>query len=230
MGACQSVDRSAPSISPAYNLPASDTRQTNTDPFGQLVDQYEAPIRLDWQQPERVLAMVEPLPGKKVADIGAGTGFFSFRLLEAGASVIAIDIDPRFLQFIEQRRDEGPDSLANKLEVRLAKPNAPPLVKEEVDGVLVVNTYNFIQNRIEYFTAVREGMKRNAWLLIVEYKPGPLPVGPAEEEKIASSLIIQELKSAGFSEVTIETKVLPYQNIYLARGYQQSTDTITSIF
>ncbi|MEL6538079.1 MAG: class I SAM-dependent methyltransferase [Bacteroidota bacterium] len=216
LGACQTTERTAPPISPAYNLPVPDSRQTNTDPFGQLVDQYEAPIRLDWQQPEKVLAMLGPLNGKTVADIGAGTGFFSFRLVEAGASVIAIDIDPRFLRFIEQRRDEGPASLAQQLEVRLAKPQDPLLQEEEVDGVLVVNTYSFIQNRVEYFKAVKQGMKKDGWLMVVEYKPGYQPVGPAEEEKPDPTQIVSELEAAGFSEIQVDTQLLPYQNMYWA--------------
>ena len=62
--------------------------------------------------------------------------------------VIAIDIEQRFLNYIEDRKTEMYDkNLAAKIETRLTKPNDPMLVAEEVDIILVVNTISFIDNR-----------------------------------------------------------------------------------
>lgn len=222
-----SRESQAPPISPAYNLPANENTP-NPVAFGQLVDRYEAPTRMEWQQPDRIIARMGPLAGRRIADIGAGTGFFSFRLARAGAEVIAIDIDPRFLQFIEQRRQEWPDSIAQRLTLRPADPELPPLSAQEVDGVLLVNTYAYLPNRPRYFKYVHDALQPDGWLLVVDYKAGPQPVGPDAADKLPTSTIIAELEASGFHHMRVEDQVLPYQNLIWA--FPTETDTLVSTY
>ena len=68
------------------------------------VARFEDPARETWQRPDAVIAALGPLEGKTVADLGAGTGYFSVRLAQAGARVLAVDVDPRFLDYIARRK------------------------------------------------------------------------------------------------------------------------------
>ncbi len=65
--------------------------------FDTLVKHFENPARAEWQKPEWVIEQLGDLTGKTVADIGAGTGYFAFRIARKAKKVIAIDIDERFL-------------------------------------------------------------------------------------------------------------------------------------
>ena len=217
LAACQGHEQRAPQMSPAYNIPSPDNGNSD-EVFGQLVDRYEAPGRYDWQQPATVLGQLGSIGGRKVADIGAGTGYFTFRLAEAGASVIAIDIDPRFLQYINQRKENLPDSIRYEIETRLASAERAPLKSGEVDRVLVVNTFLFIENRPTYFQHVRQALAPGGMLLVVEYKSGALPVGPGPEVKVPPAQAILELEQAGFTRITLDEQSLPYQ--YILRAEQ----------
>src|SRR5690606_25963163 len=71
-------------------------------------DYYTAQSRVIWQKPDLVLSLLGNLKGKTVADIGAGTGFFAFRIANQGARVIAIDIDPRAIAWIDEEKTRYP--------------------------------------------------------------------------------------------------------------------------
>ena len=73
----------------------SANKHMNESEFEELVERFEHRDRNQWQQPDKVLTSLGELNGKTIVDIGAGTGYFAFRLLEKGAKVIAVDIDER---------------------------------------------------------------------------------------------------------------------------------------
>ena len=75
--------------------------------FDQLAARFEDPARAEWQKPEKTIASLGPLDGKTVADIGAGTGYFSFPISKQAAKVIAIDIDKRFLDYIDAEKTDA---------------------------------------------------------------------------------------------------------------------------
>src|SRR5210317_1799261 len=144
--------------------------------FDALVNRFEDPNRVNWQNPEMVFSKMGDLTGKKVADIGTGSGYFAFRLIRKGAYVIGIDIEPKFLDYIEARKSEITGELKNMLTTRLAKEDDPLLEKDEVDVVLIVNTYFFLSNRSVYLKKIREGLAPGGKLIVVDYKAGNLPV------------------------------------------------------
>jgi len=100
-----------------------------------------------WQKPEMVISMLGDLNGKTVADIGAGSGYFAFRLTPKAEKVIGIDIDPGFISFLDSMKVRLPESYRNRFESRLAKPDDPMLGPGEADAVIIVNTYAYIDNR-----------------------------------------------------------------------------------
>ena len=75
----------------------------NSTSFKDLVKRFESKERDEYQQPEKVLGYIGDVSGKKILDIGAGTGYFSFKLAAKGADVIAGDVDDRFQKFIQEK-------------------------------------------------------------------------------------------------------------------------------
>lgn len=173
--------------------------------------------RENWQKPHIVISRLGDLSDKVVADIGAGTGYFSMRLARKAQKVIAVDINQGSLDYINRRLSRTRASEMLNIETRLTEPDEPSLSVGEADLVLLVNTYSFIENRVDYFAKVREGLSPAGRLVVVDFKAEPMPVGPPVEEKLSLSLVKMELDSAGFDVVTIDSASLDYQFIFTAQ-------------
>ncbi|PWL29757.1 methyltransferase domain-containing protein [uncultured Roseivirga sp.] len=171
--------------------------------------------RTDWQNPEIVLKAFGDLTNKTIADIGAGAGYFSFKLARQAGKVIALDIDPNALEYINEQK-EIVGNWAENIETRLTPPDVPNLLLNEADAVLVVNTFSFIPQPENYFNRLREGMKPNGELLVVDFKKGKIPVGPSDDRKMEASEIRSILRRAGFRRISIDQKSLEYQYIIKA--------------
>ena len=179
-----------------------------------LIKRFESPERDEYQQPEKVLEYLGDIENQKVIDIGAGSGYFSVKLAEKGAKVIAADVDDEFQGFIKKRIQEN--NLSN-IETRKIPYDSPGLIEQEVDKVLIVNTYHHIENRTEYFEKVRQGIKPNGELIIIDFFKVETPVGPPVNHKISIDKVIDELKDSGYTSFTINADLLPYQYIIKAK-------------
>ena len=180
----------------------------------QLIKRFESPERDAYQKPEKVLTYLGDISGKLIMDIGAGTGYFSVKLAEKGAKVIAADVNDDFQQFLKKRIKEN--KLQN-IELRKIPYQSPKLKDKEVDMVLVVNTYHHIENRTDYFKKVKKGINEKGELIIIDFFKKETPVGPPSHHKIALDVVIAELKKAGFTQFEKEVKLLPYQFIIRAK-------------
>ena len=187
----------------------------NKTDFDELVQRFESEERTEYQQPNLVLDKLGPFEGKKVMEIGSGTGYFSFRLAERGAKVIAADVDERFQTFIQEKRDSMGIS-EEDVSLRLVPFDDPKLDSAEVDMVLVVNTYHHIEDRSEYFAKVLKGLKPSGKLVIIDFKKKKMPVGPPIQMKLSPSQVERELEAAGFGQVESDSKLLKYQYITTA--------------
>ncbi|MGE5212824.1 MAG: class I SAM-dependent methyltransferase [Nitrospirota bacterium] len=183
--------------------------------FDQLVAHFEDPARAHWQKPDLVIANVGPLEGKTVADIGAGSGYFSFPIATKAAKVIAIDIDQRFLDYIEQKKQT--QKIGANIETRLTSPDSPGLKPGEADVVLIVDTFHHIDNRVEYLNKLRNDLRKGGELLIVDFKKESTPQGPPVELRLAPNEVKSELKAAGFAVISARTDLLPYQYVIKAQ-------------
>jgi predicted methyltransferase len=153
---------------------------------------YEGFARDRWQQPDRVVADLGLAPGARVADLGAGGGYFTFRLAEAvgpAGIVYAVDLDPGMVDYLaREARQRG---LANIQAVQAAADD--PRLPERVDLVFTSNTYHHLENRAAYFAAVRErDLRPGGRVVIVEYRPS------ATSHSTARETIEQEMATAGF--------------------------------
>lgn len=165
-----------------------------------------------WQRPSDVIDLLGDVSEFKIADIGAGTGFFSFRLLLRGASVIAIDIDPRMLEIIESFKQNLSSEMQTKLETRLALPSDAKIEKDEVDIILIINTIGYIENRIEYLKQLYEVLPEGGKILIVDFKSRQLPVeAPSLEYRVPLFQLEQDLANSGFTSIESNDAILDYQ-------------------
>ncbi len=183
--------------------------------FDQLAARFEDPARAEWQKPEKTIASLGTLDGKTVADIGAGTGYFSFPISKLAAKVIAIDIDRRFLDYIAQKKQT--QKIGGNIETRLTKPDSAGLKPGEADMVLIVDTYHHIEGRIDYLRKLKECLRKDGVLVIIDFKKMKTPPGPPIELRVAEEQVESELKSAGFTIVSADRDLLPYQYIIKAR-------------
>lgn len=180
--------------------------------FEDLVASFESEERIAYQQPEKVLQYLGDIKGKKVMDIGAGTGFFSFRLVDNGAIVIAADVSEEFQNYISKKKDSlkiGDD----KLSLRKLPYDSPELKNDEVDMVIIVNTYHHIENRQDYFMKVKKGLKKGGRLVIIDFKKEETPVGPPFEMRLSPDEIMGELRACGLGRTKLNEDLLEYQYI-----------------
>ncbi len=181
----------------------------------ELIKRFESPERDAYQKPEKVLEYLGNIKGKKIMDIGAGTGYFSVKLAQKGAFVIAADVNEQFQEYLKKRIQ---DQKIKNIELRKIPYDSPNLSNQEVDMVFLVNTYHHIENRVDYFAKVKTGLKKEGSLVIIDFfKVKEIPVGPPIEHKLSIDEVITELKKAGYTTFEINVDRLPYQYIIKAK-------------
>ncbi len=177
-------------------------------------------IRDIWQNPDVVMRMLGNLNGKVVADIGAGPyGYFTLRIANKTnvEKIIAIDIDQDAINFIENAKILLKEPIRNRIETRLVPPSSPRLVDQEVDVVIIVNTYFYIQDHKNYLETLRKGIKPGGQLVIVDFKKRYTPVGPPINYRIGLGSVEQDLMAAGYQRIESDDKTLDYQ--YIVKAY-----------
>jgi len=189
----------------------------STEEFESEAKAYESADRVIWQKPDLVIDQLGNVNGKVVADLGAGTGYFSRRIAYKGATVIAIDIDPRAIQWMQEQKSRFPAELQEKLIIRQAEPDNPHLNPSEVDMVLMVNTYSYISNRVPYFTKLKDAIRKGGTIVIIDFKKKETPFGPPVEERLDIIDVEKELRTAGYSILKSDEESLEYQYIIKAR-------------
>jgi SAM-dependent methyltransferase len=168
--------------------------------------EFDNPQRDAWQKPDEVLDALHLQRTDKVADIGAGTGYFSVRIAKRvpNGKVFAVDIEPDMVRYLGERAHR--EHLSGLVPVLAA---AGPNLPEPVDLVLVVDTYHHIDNRISYFAKLRDSLVPNGRVAIVDFKMDA-PEGPPPKDRIPPEKTIAELDAAGYSLVSTHT-FLPRQ-------------------
>lgn len=182
-----------------------------------LEEDYLNTNRVIWQKPEVVINLLGDIREKTIADIGAGSGFFSLRLAPLAKKVIAIDIEPKFVLYLDSiRHIELAPEIAERLEPRLAKAQDARLRPKEVDIVLIVNTYMYIDQRVDYLKRLSEGIRPNGKILIIDFKKKRTSLGPKMEIRVPQFQVEEELELAGFRILQSNDTALDYQYILLA--------------
>jgi len=176
--------------------------------------------RVAWQKPDLILEKIgQDLAGKVVADIGAGpTGFFSLKLAREGARVIAIDIDPAALSYIEKEKAKLDSAQQSLIQTRLARVDNPRLQKEEIDAILIVNTVAYLGNKQTYLANLKNNLKPGGRIVIVDFKMKRLPeqIAPPKSERIYVDVVEEYLYRAGYKNIQVDDQSLAYQYIITA--------------
>ncbi len=169
--------------------------------------EFDDPSRDTWQKPDQVLDALNLDRTAIVADIGAGTGYFSVRLAKRvpEGKVFAIDVEPDMLRYLSERaRREHLDKI-----IPIVATQESANVPEPSDVMLIVDTYHHIDDRVAYFTKLKKSLRPQGHLAIVDFKPDS-PEGPPPEHRIPAKKVIEELNAAGYSLVAAHS-FLPRQ-------------------
>jgi SAM-dependent methyltransferase len=186
-------------------------------PFDSLLFDYERSDRVIWQKPGLIMDLMGDISQKTIADLGAGSGYFAFRLLPDAKKVLALDIDPRAIAFMDSIAAELPLEFQDKFETRLVEESNPNLEPGEADIILLVNTYMYISDRVNYFSRLKNALKNGSYLLIIDFKKKELSMGPPADIKLDQAQVEQELIQAGYKIDISDDRTLEYQYIITAR-------------
>ncbi|HEY9447030.1 MAG TPA: class I SAM-dependent methyltransferase [Burkholderiales bacterium] len=194
-------------FSPAF----AQTPRTHEHSFGNAehwARYFDDPKRDAWQKPHEVIKALALEPDAVVADVGAGTGYFSVRLAHMlpQGRVYAVDTEPDMVKYLEGRAKR--EGLQNLVPVSGA-PDTPRL-PHKVDLVLLVDVYHHIGNRPAYFRNVAGMLKPGAHVAIIDFRLDA-PNGPPKSERISPERIRAELESAGYRFVQSHD-FLPHQH------------------
>ena len=169
----------------------------------------EDPKRDAYQKPHEVITALDLKPGQVIADIGAGSGYFSFRLAHhvGPGRVYAVDISPDMILHMNRRvRDLGITNLTTVL----APPDDPLLADTSLDRVFICDTWHHVEKQGEYLGKLKKMLKPGGQLVMIDFQKRELPVGPPLEMKIAREDVVRQLETAGF-QLLKEHTFLPYQ-------------------
>jgi ubiquinone/menaquinone biosynthesis C-methylase UbiE len=164
------------------------------------------------EQPQLLLDALEIEPGQTIADLGAGSGYYSFRiapLVGPSGKVLAIDIEPAMLDVIARRASR--ERIANIATVR-ATARDPNLAPRSVDLLFMVDVYHELEYPYEVMTRVRAALKPGGRVALIEYRAEDPQVAIKPLHKMSERQARRELQAAGFRHVkTVRT--LPLQHL-----------------
>ncbi|HWI13023.1 MAG TPA: class I SAM-dependent methyltransferase [Burkholderiales bacterium] len=175
---------------------------------------FDDPSRDAWQKPHEVIQALQLGPDAVVADIGAGTGYFSVRLahMVPQGTVYAVDAEPDMVAHLKRRAQE--QKLPNLRAVQAAADD--PRLPEKADVILFVDVYHHIGNRVRYFSRLRDSLKPGGRLAIVDFRLDS-PMGPAKSGRIPPDAVKRELAQAGYT-LAAEHDFLPNQYYLVFRS------------
>jgi SAM-dependent methyltransferase len=171
---------------------AADQQRKTSEPYSGDLSIFESPGREGRLQINRVMDILSIRTGKSVADIGAGSGWFTVRAAKrvgASGAVYAVDINPEAVRYISDRA--GKEKLANVKPI-LSKPDDPLLPRDSVDAVLLLKTYHEVAHPVELLRNLRGALRAGAKVGIIDRN------GNGEDHGIGSDVVIREAKDAGY--------------------------------
>jgi arsenite methyltransferase len=176
----------------------------------------EGPDRDKWQKPEQIMDALSIADGSKVADIGAGAGWFTIQLARRVGPrgvVYAQDVQRQMLEAI--RRRVAKEGLQN-VQTRMGQGSNPNLPARALDAVLVVDVYPEVEDRVTFLHNLAESLKPGGRIGIVNYKPGRGGPGPAPNEgvRVAREVVEADAHAAGL-RVLAREDFLPYQYLLI---------------
>ncbi len=202
-----------PTVSAAQPGPGTNERHT------ELVDPRDAgwfyrPERVDTERPEALLDLLGIDEGDVVADIGAGGGFFSLRAaarVGPTGRVLAVDVQPEMVDGLKVMIAKiGHDNIVPIL----GDVDDPKLPADSVDHVLMVIAFHEFSHPVEMLGHIRRAMKRDAQMLVVEYKAENPDSRVAPLHEMSETEIMQTLPALGFRRDAV-VDIIPSQHVFV---------------
>jgi len=156
---------------------------------------FDDPERDAWQRPHEVIAALGLAPDAVVADIGAGTGYFSVRLAHflPRGHVYAVDTEPDMVKYLQERAQR--EKLARMTAVAAAADD--PRLPEKVDLVLMVDVFHHIEDRPQYLKRLRSYLRPHARVAVVDFNQASR-MGPPPAARIAPERVRSDFEQAGY--------------------------------
>jgi arsenite methyltransferase len=168
------------------------------------------PKRDEYQKPHEVITALNLKPGEVVADIGAGSGYFTFRLAHhAGDTgrVYAVDVSPDMIVHLNRLIRDLP--VKNVVTI-LAAPDDPLLADASIDRFFICDTWHHIGDHARYLALLKKMLKPGGQVVMIDFKKAETPVGPPMEMRIDKGDLLKEMEANGF-KLTAEHTFLPHQ-------------------
>ncbi|MDR4504607.1 MAG: methyltransferase domain-containing protein [Candidatus Scalindua sp.] len=192
---------------------SADTRRP-----GRLFPPAKIPVleeQREWQDIEEIMKRVGIQSGDVVADIGAGSGFFTIPLAEkvgARGLVYAEDIQKGMVDYIAQKVDQ---MQIENIRVVLGEIDDPALPENTLDYAFMANIYHELEQPLLLLKNVKNDLHLHGKLVIIDWDPRkPSPFGPPKEEKVPEEIVLKEAEEAGFTFVE-RHEFMPYHYLLL---------------
>ncbi len=195
-----------PKPSPAASAtPTPDARidRPTSEPYAGTLSIFEDPTRAEKLQIDRVMDLLGIRAGSVVADIGAGSGWFTVRAAQRvgpTGTVYAVDINDEYIKHIKSRAEK--ESFSN-IRTVLGKEDDPALAEASVDSILVLKTYHEFSKPINMLLAMRRAMRKHALLGIIDKN------GEGDDHGLDAEKVIEEAERAGLILVSQHDFVKP---------------------
>lgn len=172
--------------------PAQPPKRATSTPYTGDLSIFDSPGRDQRLHIERVMDTLGIAPGKSVADIGAGSGWFTVRAARRvgpSGTVYAVDINPEAIRYLDRRVQK--ESVPN-VKTILSKPDDPMLPKESVDAVLLLKTYHEVADPVALLEHLRPALRPGARLGIIDRN------GNGTNHGVSREVVIKEAERAGY--------------------------------
>lgn len=182
----------APCISQNPTPAAPEQQRRTSEPYTGDLSIFESPGRGERLQITRVMDILGITPGKSVADIGTGSGWFTVRAAKRVGEtghVYAVDINPEAIRYIAER---GAKETLRNIKTVLSQPDDPLLPPNSVDAVLLLKTYHEVARPVELLRNLRTALRPGAKVGVIDRN------GNGEDHGVSSDVVIQEAQQAGY--------------------------------
>jgi len=165
-----------------------------------LLHRLDDPNRQEYQNPQKMIEIMHPLPDHSILDFGAGAGYFTFPIAKAFTQnnpVHVVDIQKEMIDhLIKRAKDQG---LSERIEPHLLETLPIALPDATVGLAWMVNVFHEIAERKPSLAEIYRLLAPGASLFIVDWKPEETPMGPPLSERVPEVGIITSLLDVGFS-------------------------------
>jgi len=161
----------------------------------------ERPNREEVQKSPEIMKALAFRPGEQVADIGAGSGYFTFPVAQAvgpTGTVRALDIAPEMLELLEFRMKA---QRAENVRLQRVAKDDPQLPPASVDTILMIDAIHYVKDRVAYAKKLAPALKPGGRVVIIDYRPKPMserPWGPPPEQQFPREEMDRDMAAAGF--------------------------------